>query len=555
MHGHEIVAQYGRMKQERQLFDARWDEMAPFIAPSRVGILQAFPSGVKQTSGVYDSTGMLAAEMSANFIAGSLLNPGQQWGAMSMRDPRARDDDETQEWLEECRLRMFRAFDESAFYSEAAEAMTDWIGFGTGFLLMEELPIMSHQVTRGFRGFFCEAQKTGRFVIADGPNGLVDTTMREKRLSARVIQARWPNATLPESVKVAIQKGEGETTHFTIVHGILPRPLSEQRSRSGNAGMPWASGWVEKESKQILHESGYRRFPGAVFRYYRTPGEAHGRGRGDLAYPDIYSLNRAKRMGFEDWALKLRPPVLVAHDAVIGRLRLVPGAPTVVETHGRPIQDMVSPFVTGSNPQVNSIKEEELRKSIRQIFLVDQLLMLMEVSKSEMTAFEFAKKMEILYTLIGPVYGRAEREFLRQSWDTGFDLMFHAGAFSPPPPAVYETDGTIDVRFENPLARSRRTSDVEAITLAVNDMAPLAQLHPQMWDGFDPDKTRKHIFSVRGVPASVTRNDDEIGLVRQARYEEDQQELEVQRAQQVSEGMKNVAPLMRALQPQGAKTA
>ena len=552
IHGAEIIAQYSRLARERDLHATRWEAMAPLLAPSRVGILTPRSPGASQTTNVYDSTGMMAAELMAQFVSGSIMNPGQRWGRSSMGHPAVRDDDETKEWLEESDDRLMRAFSGSMFYSENSEAMIDWGGFGTGFLLMEEQPVMAHRPQRGFRGFFCEAQKTGRFVIADGPDGLVDTAMREFTFTARVIRGRWPSAQLPGNINAALEQGEYEKP-FTFIHGILPRGYGDQLAGSGAKGMPWASVWVERESKAVIHESGYRQFPCAIPRYMRTPGEAYGRGRGDLAYPDLSTLNTAKAMGLEDWALKIRPPVIVRHDSVVGSLRLVPGGPTVVNTHGQRIQDTMMPWQTGSQPEVSHIKEEELRRSIRQIFFVDQILQLMEVSKSEMTAFEFAKKLEILFTLMGPVYGRTERELLRREWDIGFDLMFNAGAFSPPPPQVQNTDGVIDVVFENPLARSRRVADVEAMTLAVNDMAVLGQMFPQMWDGFDPDKTRKHIFAVRGVPASVTRNDDEIKALREARDEQNQQGLMMEQTQQATESMRNAAPMVKALQ--GGKAA
>lgn len=553
MHGPDGVSLYTRLEQKRSNFDTRWEAMAPFISPSRIGVTTQRAPGEKQTLGVHDSTGMMAAEMSANFIAGSLLNQGQQWGAHRFQTPPGVDRDELLEWEDESRDRMLRAFADSMFYAEGAESITDWIGFGTGFCLMEELPSLPHEVRTGFRGFYVEAQKTGRFVINDGPTGMAETAGRSWSLSANAIRARWPNAQLPNNVQTALQKQEGET-RFTVLHLITPRHVSEQRSYSGARGMKYASAWIEKASKQVLHESGYRRFPGAVFRHYRTPGESYGRGRGDLAYPDIASLNRAKRMGFEDWALKLRPPVLVANDSVFGTLNMVPGGDVVVNAHGRPLRDVIAPWETGSNPQLNAIKEEELRKSIRQIFLVDQLLMLMEVNKSEMTAFEFAKKMEILYTLMGPVYARVEREFLSQIWETAFDLMYHAGAFSPPPQAFYESGGEYQLIFENPLARSRRTSDVEAVTMAFNDLAPFAQLFPQVMDRFDPDGAAKHIFAVRGVPGVAQRSEAQIQAIREAKAEQEQQDLEMARMSEAAEGMKNVAPLMKVLQPQ-AKAA
>lgn len=554
MQGADIVKRYTTLRDNASNHFARCELMAPHIAPSRVGIQSIRSPGTSQSSNVFDSTAMHSSELMAMFIAGSIMNPGQRWGRGSMRGLLPRQDDAIMEWIEETDDRILREFSASMFYSEASEALIDWGGFGTGFLLMEEQSSAIHRSQSGFRGFFCEAQKTGRFVIADGPDGLVDTAMREFTMTARIIQARWPDAVLPEKMTQALQAGKSDEP-FTLIHAIIPRQMSDQRGSAGNKAMPWASVWVEKESKAILHESGYRTFPGAVVRYHRTPGEVFGRGRGDIVYNDVWTLNEAKRMALEDWALKIRPPVLVRHDSVIGTLRLVPGGQAVINTHGGRMEDSMRPWQTGSNPEISNINEEKLRQSIRQIFFVDQILALMQVSKSEMTAFEYSKKLELLFTMMGPVYGRTEREFLRPLWDTAFDIMFHAGAFSPPPLEIFNTDGNIDVIFENPLARSRRVTDVEAISMAVNDMAALGQMFPQMWDGFDPDKTRQHIFSVRGVPASITRNEEEVTALREERAKQTQQDLIMQQAQGATEAMKNAAPMVRALQPQGTQGA
>ncbi len=227
-----------------------------------------------------------------------------------------------------------------------------------------------------------------------------------------------------------------------------------------------------------------------------------------------------------------------------------------VNTHGQRIQDVIAPFETGSRPEVSQIKEEELRRSIRQIFFVDQILALMEIQKTEMTAFEFAKKIELLFRLLGPVYGRMEFEFLRRIIDISFDIMLAAGDLPDPPDEVFQSSGEIDVEFQNPIAKAQRAGDVEAITLAVNDLAPLAQLFPEIWDGFDPDKLRAHVFQIRGVPAKVARNEEEIEAVREARLKQQQEEQQIEQAQQGSEILKNVAPALKGTQvPLGAAGA
>lgn len=553
--GAAIIAHYNRLRDDAHAHFSLCEKMAPYVAPSRVGVLTAFSPGESQTREVYDSTSMMAAELMAQFIAGHVINPSQQWGSMTMRHPAVRGSDDTQEWLEESRDRQLRAFAASSFYSEGPEALIDWGGFGTGLVLAEEAPFERHKRREGFRGFRFEAKRTGRFVIAEGASGMVDTAMDEVSLAARVIKDRFGEAKLPEAVRNALATGKPDKP-FTILHAIEPRPMSEQRSGAGATAMPWSSCWVEKESKAVIHESGYRMFPGACPRYHRTPGEVFGRGRGHLAFPDTWTLNTAKRMGLEDWALKIRPPSLVRHDSIIGSLKLVPAGATSVNTRGGRISDSIMPYETGSNPQVSQIKEEELRKSIRQIFYVDQILALMEVNKSEMTAFEYAKKLELLFKLIGPVYGRLAWEFLTQIWEISFDIMYEAGAFSPPPPEVLETDGVIDVEFQNPIAKAQRAGDAESLAMATQDLTPLISVSPSTLAAFedrlDADEAVVGTFAVRGVPARWTRSDKEVEARQQARAKQQEAANALAQTGQVAESLGKAAPMVKVLSDAGA---
>lgn len=551
--GTAIIKRYDKLKQERYNFDERWERMAPYLAPSRVGIITKFYPGDKQTRGVYDSSSMVAAELSAHFISGNVINPGQRWLDYYMQDPEVRDSDEVKEWLEECRDLTLRRLDASLFYAEGPESLIDYVGFGTGNLICEEAPQPVNQVIRGFRGFRFEAVKIGRFVIQEGPNSIVDTMGREFEMTARNIRDRWgpQGGNLPPQVVEAIRTGNLDKP-FTVIHFVEPRPIAEQGA--GAKGMPWASSWVEKESKEVIWESGYRTFPGAVPRYHRTPGEVYGRGRGDLAFPDTWTLNTAKRMGLEDWSLKIRPPLFMRHDSVLGSLRLVPAGPTSINTHGARIQDVIMPYQTGSHPEVSQIKEEELRKSIREIFFVDalrQLLQFEEKANTRQTREEFVRKLEILFRIMGPVYGRMRWEWLNRIVDITFDIQLNAGAFPPPPPIVQNSDGVVDVNFQNPLERAQKTGDAEALQLSLMDLTPLAGQYPQMLDHINPDKTALGIFALRGFPAKWTNNGDEVAAIRQARAEKEIQENRLDDLEKVAGAAGKAAPLLKAAQTGG----
>lgn len=549
-----LLARYDNLTKGASNHFIRCENMAPYLSPSRMGIISQRSPGQSNNANVMDSTMMNAAELMAMFICGHVINPAQRWGDMRMKTPGFRNIDAIREWQEDSRDRMLAVFAESAFYGEAQECAVDWAGFGTGCLMAEEAPAGPTTPRRGFRGMHFAAHKTGRFVMADGPTGQVDTLFYELKMSAGAMEKRFGLQNLPEKIKNALSGEQPKRDElYTIVHAITPRADSDRTYAAGNKNMPWASCWIEKETKHLLAEGGYRRFPGAVPRYLRTPGETFGRGRGDLAYPDAWTLNEAKRMGLEDWTLKIKPPVLVRHDSVIGTLKLVPGAPTSINTHGKGIRDAVAPWETGSHPEVSHIKEEELRKSIRTIFFVEQILMLMEVNKSEMTAFEFAKKLELLFRIMGTgIYGRFEQEFLRPIWDITFYAMFEAGALAPMPPEMLETDGALETVFENPIAKSQRTTDMDAVNLAAQDMLPLSQAFPQMLDRWDPDRLASLILMTRGVPASVQRNDDEMAAYRKAKADQQAQEMQMEQAGQIAEAGGKIAPLLTALQ--GGKT-
>lgn len=544
--GNRIINRYDRLNSEYGPHRARHQRMAPFIAPSRVGATREGPV-MNIMSGVYDGTSMQAAELMAMFIAGHIINPSQRWFDYEMKQRQFNKIDSIREWNEECRDITLKHVASSMFYAEGPESMIDYCGFGTGFLLGEEAPQPINRTIKGFRGFYFNAEKTGSFLIQDGADGLVDTGFRQFEFTARVAEGRFGRENLSEKIQKSLIMGNLDEP-FKFVHAIYPRPKAEQSGSYIGKGMPWASCWVEYETKNICGEGGYRKFPAAVPRYMRTPGEVMGRGRGDLAFPDTWTLNTAKRYGLEDFALKTKPPIMHSHQSVVGTLRLVPGGPTAINTQGRPIRDAIMPWETGSRPEVSHIVTEDLRKGIRSIFFVEQILALLEVNKSEMTAFEFARKIELLFRILGPVYGRMEWEYLFRIVDIMWDILYYAGEFPPPPPEIQMTDGQIGVQFHNPIAKAQRAGDAEALMMVMQDLGPLVQIFPQILDRMDPDKTADMIYDVRGLPALCLRNDQELDAFRAAKQKQHEQELAQEQLQGASKALGQAAPGLKVLQ-------
>src|SRR3990172_5348091 len=191
--GPEIMKRYERLKNDRANFDSRCERMAPFVSPSRAGVISIRAPGESQSQDVFDSTAIHANDILAKFISGSITNAASKWFSLRMREDELNEQDEIREWLDETRDRMHAALNRSNFYSDVFEMYLDYGGFGTGSLFCQETPLSvnAQRANTGFRGLRFEADRIGRYVLAEDALGRVDTHMAEFQLSARAAGDKW----------------------------------------------------------------------------------------------------------------------------------------------------------------------------------------------------------------------------------------------------------------------------------------------------------------------------------------------------------------------------
>jgi len=96
---------------------------------------------------------------------------------------------------------------------------------------------------------------------------------------------------------------------------------------------------------------------------------------------------------------------------------------------------------------------------------------------------------------------------------------------------------------------------VQAIELEIGWAAQMIQNVPQagsILDNYDLDWLAQHKASVRGVPARGMRGREVVTSIRQRRAEDEAKQAQMQAMMATAEGMGKVAPMIKALQPQGA---
>lgn len=548
--GTEILARRDKLKNNRRNYEDRWDKISKLFDSSSYGVANTIAEGQSLGDDVYDSTGQHALDMLGKFISSEIINPSQKFLNYTPGNPALKDDDAVKEWCEESRDRTLETIAKSNFFNEMPLSFKSLAGMGNASVFWgEKVQLPNQRPFPGFRGLRFRCDKIGRFLFGANANGEIDTNFIEFQLSARAAAQMFPKAAANSAFNVAINsKNEDKMCKF--VHAVYPRPQGEKGY--GSKGYAWASCYVEEESKKIVDESGFRYFPFFTPRWDLVPGEVYGRGAAELALHHAQTKNKARAMTFQEWALRIRRPVLAAQDSIIGVMRMKPAGVTVVNTRGLPVNQVVQPFDTGGDAQFNDTEDEKLRNEIRQMLYVDVISQVLEQDLKDVNNFTYAKKLDILFRLLGPVYGNVEHE-LRRLFDSLFLFLYEAGQFSQPPDILLEAGGEIQIEFDNGLARAASMADVNSINTAFADLAPFVNFEMQtkgyseIMDGFDMDKLRDHVAKVRGIPATITKSPEEIKQVRDARAQQTQETQQKQDMMMMAEGAGKAAPALQMI--------
>ncbi|TFG60584.1 MAG: hypothetical protein E4H32_08395 [Nitrospirales bacterium] len=112
-----------------------WQQTAEYVDPIRTNIVQTMTQGAKQTTQIFDSTGIDALEKMISAVAEALFPP--IWFRLRKRgltNPSA----ETEFWLEDSRDRMLNNYMQSNFRKARRQMLRSILTFGCGSFFVEE---------------------------------------------------------------------------------------------------------------------------------------------------------------------------------------------------------------------------------------------------------------------------------------------------------------------------------------------------------------------------------------------------------------------------------
>ncbi len=521
----QIIKRLEQLESWRAPWESLWQDCTDYVNPRRGDFTtKQFRGSRSRFDKVFDSTAPLANEQLASGLHGHLTNQAERW--FSLRLPGAEESTGMRRWMQNTVETMFdRAFNipQTNFITSVHELYLDLGSYGTAIFYVEDRPGKPIQ----FRSFHL-----ADCYVAENHEGVVDTVYRKYKHTARQLMQLYADI-LPDKFKEIATKQPFQ--EFTCIHAVEPRADLQYtgEEKKDPLNMPFKSCYVLVEEKMLLKEGGFMEFPYMVPRWSKTAGEVYGRSPAMVCMPDIRMVNEMMKTTIRAAQKATDPPLMVPDDGFMMPLRTIPGGLNYYRS-GTP--DKVEPLIGGERPDVGLDFIESRREHISKSFHVDWMQL---KDGPQMTATEVLQRQEEKMRLMGPMVGRLQAEFLGPMIDRVFALLVRRQEIMPPPAELEGVDLQVD--YVSPVNRAQKSSAVFNFTRFLEQMVPLANVKPELFDNIDADQTFRWAHATLDAPMETLVDPETVAKQREERAQAANEEKEAMMMQQQATTAKDMS--------------
>ena len=556
-----IMRMQQQMAAERSYWEATWRDVVtlcmPYashkyelngmnIASSLTGTAQQ-PQSVQRSKEIFDATAAWSLDR-LNAGMESLIAPrAQKWHAFSLDDPFAPDPtDMEEEWLDRLRDYHFTArYDAKSNFALANQkAIRGACGLGTGILYLEE--------NVGRRGidpvkvpFFYRSIPVVETYLGIDAYDDVDKCIRVFELTARAAESYFSQEgdTLPEKLKSALKDKPDQS--FTFIHSVMPREEAGEY-KDKRRHQPYASFWLEVESRHLIRTSGFFSFPYQVMWWDQTDGSAYGQSPVMAALSEIKMLQVMGKTVAQVSQQMIKPPMATMRGIYNQRLNLNAGAVNagMLDEQGRLL---AQPIIQAQNPTFAERLIEAKRLSVRESMYIN--LFQTMVDNPQMTATEALLRANEKGELLGPAGAKIETG-IAGAIDREVDIVQRKGAFeqgSPLEPPSSVGGKNVGVKFTGPLARMRRMAEMQGIERVLQMASVVGQYDQSTLIKIDGDETLELTREINGAPRKMFKRDEDVAEQRQAMAQQQESEAALAMMQGAATAAKDGMPAMQAM--------
>ena len=557
----DIMRMQQQMAVERYYWEATWRDVVtlcmPYashkyelngmnIASSLTGTAQQ-QQAAQRSKEIFDATAAWSLDR-LNAGMESLIAPrAQKWHAFSLDDPFAPDPtDLEEEWLDRLRDYHFTArYDAKSNFALANQkAIRGACGLGTGILYLEE--------NIGRRGidpvkvpFFYRSIPVVETYLGIDAYDDVDKCIRVFELTARAAEGYFSQEgdSLPEKVKSALTNKPDQP--FTFIHCVMPREEAGEH-KDKRRHQPYASFWLEVESRHLIRSSGFFTFPYQVMWWDQTDGSPYGQSPVMAALSEIKMLQVMGKTVAQVSQQMIKPPMATMRGIYNQRLNLNAGAVNagMLDEQGRLL---AQPIIQAQNPTFAERLIEAKRLSVRESMYIN--LFQTMVDNPQMTATEALLRANEKGELLGPAGAKIENG-IAGAIDREVDIVQRKGAFeqgSPLEPPSSVGGKNVGVKFTGPLARMRRMAEMQGIERVLQMATVVGEYDRSTLMKIDGDETLELTREINGAPRKMFKRDELVAEQRQAMAQQQESQAALAMMQGAATAAKDATPAMQAM--------
>lgn len=347
--------------QRAQLYHGELNEIYRFYMPFRQSTTARAPGvghnseGASRTDHLFDGTGLAAAFNFAGTMVADWLPPFQDFftleaGAMWLDDGR----DEQNRLLVPA-TRMVHAVLGKARLT-AHEMFLDLFA-GTGAMFLSggtaREPVRAQSVPMN------------EIALVDGPFGDVWRIYWKKNYKARDLEATWPKGTF--SAKLAKTIKDDKNADVEIIQATRYDPVADI----------WVlKVWADKDDVDaVIWTEEFYTCPWITPRFFKVPGESHGRGLAHIGLPFVKTANKVRELSLRAAAFALMGIWARRNDGVFNPDTAVfkPLAMWTVASTGGPLGSTLQRLPVPQDFDVQSIVMSDEREQIKRVLMDDDL--------------------------------------------------------------------------------------------------------------------------------------------------------------------------------------
>lgn len=510
---------FNSLKLEQQRWVPAWSDLSTYIDPTR-GIFNGDRTKIGKMidhKTLLDSHATFAKRITASGLQTGMTDPSRPWFKLTLEDVVVENVQGVREWLDETGRRMVEVMNRSNIYKVFQNCYDELVEFGTGcYLILEDF----EDVIRG-RSF-----TAGEYYLGTDNKGRVNTFGREFEMTVEQMVKEFGLESLSPQVQAFVKNNQLDV-HIKIRHLIEPND-KRMPGFVDLENMPYRSCYWEASdgTEKFLAKRGYNYFPVIAPRWDTVTTEmVYGYGPGWQALGDIKEL----QVTHQDMLIaqeKLHTPPML-QDSSVNHSNYLPGGVTKASnlapnTGARPAYQI--------NPALESFISsiDSLHRKIDKHMFADVFLMISNMDRTQITAYEVAKREQERIMMLGPILHGLNEEMHDKSIDIIFQIMAENNLIPEPPEEIAGLE--LKVQYISILAQAQKAIGIEQINNTVAIISGWERVFPGVKDNLDIDEAARQVVDMGGAPARILRDKAEVDADRKAQIAQQQQMMAMQAA-------------------------